>query len=107
MARFYGEIGYGEAVESEPGIWIDDIVEVKYYGDVIKNIRRLEDGTGLNKDLTVNNSISILADAYANEHFHSIRYIRWAGALWTVSAVDVQSPRLVLQLGGLYNGPTT
>jgi hypothetical protein len=106
MAKFYGEIGYGEAVESAPGVWTDVIIEMKYYGDVIRNIRKLEDGVGLNKDLAVNNSISIVADAYANEHFHAIRYIRWAGALWTVSTVDVQSPRLVLQLGGLYNGPT-
>lgn len=106
MARFYDAIGYGEAVESAPGVWTDVIMEVKYYGDVVKNARRLEDGVGLNKDLAVQNSISIVADAYANEHFHAMRYIRWAGALWTVSTVEVQSPRLLLHLGGLYNGPT-
>ncbi|MCA1806977.1 MAG: hypothetical protein LC687_03870, partial [Actinobacteria bacterium] len=57
-------------------------------------------------DLSVGNSISIVADAYANEHFFAIRYIRWAGTLWTVQNVDVESPRLVLRLGGVYNGPT-
>lgn len=105
MTRFYDSIGYGEAVESAPGVWTDTIVEAKYYGDVIRNTRKLEDGVGLNNDLAVNNSISIVADAYANEHFHAMRYIRWAGALWTISTVEVQSPRLLLQLGGLYNGP--
>lgn len=106
MTRFYDAIGYGETVESAPGVWTDVIVEVKYYGDVIRNTRKLEDGVGLNNDLIVQNSISIVADAYANEHFHAMRYIRWAGALWTISTVEVQSPRLLLRLGGLYNGPT-
>lgn len=105
MARFYGEIGYGVAVESAPGVWTDEITEVKYYGDVVRDGRGLEDGIGLNKDLNVNNSIRIVADAYANEHFHAMRYIRWAGALWTVQTVEVQSPRLLLRLGSLYNGP--
>lgn len=105
MAKFYGEIGYGEAVEDAPGVYIDAIVEYKYYGDVIRNTRKLTEGQSVNNDITVNNSISIVADAYAREHFFAIRYIRWAGALWTVSDVEVQSPRLILRLGGVYNGP--
>lgn len=107
MARFYGEIGYADASEeSAPGVWVENIVEYSYYGDVVRNTRRLQEGDTLNNDLTVQNSISVVADAYANEHFHAIRYIRWAGTLWTVSTVEVQSPRLLLRLGGVYNGPT-
>lgn len=106
MAKFYGAIGYGEAVESAPGVWADEITEVNYYGDVIRNSRKLEEGQYLNNDLTVGNSISIVADAYANEHFFAMRYISWAGTKWSISNVDVQSPRLVLRLGGVYNGPT-
>lgn len=105
MAKFYGRIGYGETEESAPGVWIDTIVEHSYYGDVIRNSRSLTDGENLNKDLTVGNSISIVADAYANEHFFAIRYVEWAGTLWTVSNVEVQAPRLLLRLGEVYNGP--
>jgi hypothetical protein len=105
MAKFYGEIGYGEAVESAPGVWTDNIVVKSYFGDVVRNTRRLQEGETLNNDLSVGNSISIVADAYANEHFFAIRYIKWAGTLWTVSDVEVQSPRLLLRLGGVYNGP--
>lgn len=106
--RFYGEIGYGETVEtpSGSGVYVDSIVEYLYYGDVTRNTRRLQEGDYLNNDLTVNNSISVVADAYANEHFFAIRYIKWAGTLWTVSDVEVQSPRLILRLGEVYNGPT-
>lgn len=106
MAKFYGTIGYGETVETKPGVWVDLITERQYRGDVIRNARQLKEGESVNNDLTVNNSISIVADAYANEHFFAIRYIRWAGTLWTVSSVDVKSPRLTLQLGGVYNGET-
>lgn len=108
MAKFYGVIGYGEAVEDPPesGVWVDQIVERKYYGDVVRNARSLEAGERLHDELTVSNSISIVADAYAHNHFFAIRYIKWAGTLWTVSNVEVQSPRLVLRLGGVYNGPT-
>jgi hypothetical protein len=105
MAKFYGVIGYGETVETAPGVWQDSIVERSYFGDVVRNTRRLQEGESLNNDLSVGNSISVVADAYANEHFFAIRYIQWAGTLWTVSDVDVQSPRLLLRLGGVYNGP--
>lgn len=106
MAKFYGAIGYGESVETAPGVWEDIIVERNYYGDVIRNSRKLQEGNSkLNNDLSVGNSISIVADAYANDHFFAIRYIPWAGTLWTVSDVEVQSPRLLLRLGGVYNGP--
>lgn len=106
MAKFYGKIGYGESEEKSPGVWEDNIVEYEYYGDVIKNTRRLQNGESVNDDLSVTNSISIVADPYANEHFFAIRYISWAGTLWKVSEVEVQRPRLVLRLGGVYNGPT-
>lgn len=108
MARFYGRIGYGETKESASGsgVWVDEIVERSYFGDVIRNTRILSQGENLNPDLSVGNSISVVADAYANDHFFAIRYVEWAGTLWTVTEVEVQSPRLILRLGEVYNGPT-
>ena len=105
MAKFHGKIGYGETVETAPGVYADVIVERKYFGDVIRNTRSLQESEKLNNDLSVGNSISIVADAYANLHFFAIRYVEWAGTLWTVSDIEVQSPRLILRLGGVYNGP--
>lgn len=108
MAKFYGRVGYGTTAEteSEDGVWVDQIVEHSYYGDVLRNTRDLREGEHLNPDLSVGNTISIVADEYANEHFFAIRYVEWAGTLWTVSNVEVQSPRLLLRLGEVYNGPT-
>lgn len=106
MTRFHGRIGYGIPTEKAPGVWVDEIVEHSYYGDVVRNARNLREGENLNFDLSVQNSISIVADAYANDHFFAIRYVEWAGTLWTVSSVEVQSPRLLLRLGEVYNGQT-
>lgn len=106
MAKYYGAIGYGEQIKTAPGVWEDAIVEYSYYGDVIRNSRRLEEADKINDDISVSNSISIVADEYARNHIFAMRYVRWAGALWTISDVDVQAPRLILRLGGLYNGPT-
>lgn len=104
--RYSGNVGYGTSVESAPGVWVDSIVVRPYSGDVIRNTRRLTEGEDLNPDLSVSNSISIVADAYANGHFFEIRYVEWAGTLWTVTDVEVQAPRLLLRLGEVYNGPT-
>lgn len=108
MARFYGDVGYGESIEDPPnsGIWKDSITEFSYSGDVIRNTRQLEAGEGLNQDIIVQNSISIVSDQYAIDHFFNIKYVRWSGVLWSVTSVEVRSPRLILSLGSVYNGPT-
>lgn len=108
MAKFYGEIGYNTGtVETPPdsGVWVDVITEVSYYGDVVRNSRQLREGELINDDISVSNSISVVADAFAYENIFAMRYIRWMGALWVVSNVDVQRPRLLLSLGGVYHGP--
>ena len=106
MAKFFGAIGYGVTTEKAAGVWTDDIVEFNYYGDIVRLATKNQETQNLNDDLLPQNSISIVADAYANEHFYAIRYVSWAGTLWTVTTVEVQRPRLLLRLGGVYNGPT-
>lgn len=105
MTKFYGKVGYGLSVETAPGVWDDQITERPYFGDVLRNTRRLQGGENVNDDLSVNNSISIVADPYAYGHFFSIRYVEWEGTLWAVSEVEVERPRLLLRLGSVYNGP--
>lgn len=107
MAKYSGMIGYGNTVENpnDPGVWEDVITERHYYGDVLRNTRRTEGSeNGTNDNINVSNQISIVADAYAREHFFEIRYITWQNSKWKVSNVEVQRPRLILTIGGLYNG---
>lgn len=107
MARFSGEIGYGTSVETpaDSGIWVDTIVEYPYFGNVTQKNRRAQVGESLNDNFTVGNLIEIIADQYAVENFAKIRYIRWEGQTWTITNVTVQRPRLLLDLGDIYNGP--
>lgn len=104
MAKFYGAIGFAEQVESTPGVWEEKIIPRCYFGDLIRNTRRLESADQINDGINVSNQISIVADPYANKNFHTMRYVEFMGAKWKVSNVEVQYPRLILTLGGLYNG---
>lgn len=107
MAKFYGLIGYCESVEGtgeREGIWEDRVTERYYYGDILKNSSRWEPGSDVNDNLRITNSFSIVADAYAYEHFYAIKYISWQGALWKVTSVEVQRPRLIINIGGVWNG---
>ena len=103
MAKFYGSIGYAELVEVNPGIWEEKITERKYYGDLIRNTRRLQTSDKLNYDINISNEISIVADPYANQNFHSMRYVEFMGAKWKINNVEVLYPRLILTIGGVYN----
>ena len=103
MAKWYGKIGFIKQVEKKPGVYTNETIERNYYGDVTRNIRRLDGTEFINDKVVVNNSISIVADAYANENFFAIRYASWMGSNWKVTSVEVQPPRLILTLGGVYN----
>lgn len=106
MAKFYGVVGYVDTQETAPGVYTEVATERKYYGDILKNVKRYVSSEYLNDNLTVNNSISIMADAYAYDNFFAIRYVNWMGANWKVTDVEVQRPRLILSLGEVYNGKT-
>lgn len=104
MAKYCGKIGYATTVEATPGVWKEQIVERKYYGDLTRNTRRLQSTDKVNDDIVVANELSIVADPYAINNFHSMRYAEFMGAKWKIVTVEVQHPRLILSLGGLYNG---
>ena len=104
MAKFYGTIGYATPTETEPGVWEEQITERPYYGDLIRNTRRLQSSSSINDDINIANEISILSDPYAIDHFYTMRYVEFMGAKWKISNVEVQYPRLILTIGGLYNG---
>jgi hypothetical protein len=104
MAKFYGKVGYVESVKTKPGVWDEAVTERSYYGDVLRNVRRYQTADKTTDDINVDVRISIVADPYANDHFHSIRYVEFMGTKWEVPSVEPQYPRLLLTLGGVYNG---
>lgn len=107
MAKWHGNIGYAPSfVETAPGVSEEEIVVKEYYGDFYRNTRRLESSGQVNDNVNINNRISIVADPYARENFHAMRWIEYMGSKWKISDVEVEYPRLILSLGGLYNDNT-
>ena len=107
MAKYRGKVGFGEQVKTKPGVYEDVITERTYSGDVVRAARQTDTGEGINSGYSLNNSISLVADNYALTHLFAIRYIEWAGVLWNVTSVSVEErPRLLVRMGGVYNGPT-
>lgn len=104
MAKFYGTIGYVKTVETEPGMWEEQEIERQYSGELVKNTRRLESSGGVNDNINISNEVSIVADPYAYENFHAMRYIKFMGAKWKINNIEVRYPRLILTIGGVYNG---
>lgn len=105
MSKWFGAIGFCDTVESVPGIWEEQIIEKNYYGDIVKNNRRFsEQSDSTNDNITVDNQLSVLADPYIHENLHRIRYVCFMGAKWKITSFEIQYPRIVLTLGGEYNG---
>ena len=111
MAKYYGMIGFGKTVETDPtnrpGVYELVIEERPYYGDILANNRRYERGDGLNDDLNVRNEFSILADPFAMENFSGMRYLTWLGSKWKITDVKIDFPRMTLSVGGVWNEQET
>lgn len=107
MAKFYGPIGYAVTEETTPGVWEDKITERMYYGDLVRNTRKLQTADQLNDNINVANEISILADPFARDNFYSMKYVGFMGTKWKIISVEVQYPRLILSVGGVYNEQQT
>lgn len=108
MAKFSGEIGFAVTLEDKidgvgTGVWREHVVERRYYGDLVRNTRKLQNSEHLNDNINIANSISIVADPFARQNIYAMRYVRYMGTEWKVSDVEVQYPRLILTIGGEYN----
>ena len=104
MNKWYGKVGYVETSEVEPGIWEEQETVRSYYGEFVRNSSKFRTSSDVNDDRDVSVELSIVADPYLDLHFHSIRYVEFAGVKWKVNTVEPKRPRLILTLGGEYNG---
>lgn len=104
MPKFIGKIGFVKTEETSPGVWRESSEEIKYTGDILRNTRHWETNQNVNSDLKVNNMISIIADQYCLKNFFSIKYVEWMGVKWEVTNIENSPPRLLITIGGVYNG---
>lgn len=104
MSKWYGKIGYGVTKETKPGCWTEEITVREYYGDLINDRWRRQSNNTINDDINFMSSLSILADQFISEHCYDIVYAEVMGYKWKVSDITIQYPRIILTLGGKYNG---
>jgi hypothetical protein len=104
MAKYYGSIGFAKQEEIRPGVWKEINTERSYYGEEVRNFRKLQPSGNVNDNINISVTLSIVSDPYANEHMYDMRYATYQGAKWKITDVEPQYPRLILTLGGLYNG---
>ena len=106
MNKYYGFVGFAVLTETKPDVFEEEIVERDYQGEFFKMERKLVSADHLNDNVVASTRVSIVADPFAYNHFHSIRYLTWMGANWKVTNVSVEYPRLILEIGDVYNGKT-
>lgn len=102
--KFYGTIGFTIEEETAPGVWKNKTEEKQVYGDVLSNTRRWDNGQEVNSDLNVSNRISVVASRFIYEHLGAMRWLLWNGTRWKISSAEIVRPRVILTLGGVYNG---
>lgn len=108
MAKYYGSIGYAKTEETSPGVYTTETVERKYSGDILRNTGSWAvSSESTNDDLDINVQISIVADPYAYKHFHQMKYIVFMGAKWKIKSIEPRYPRIIVTVGGVYNGQQT
>ena len=106
MSKFYGNVGFSIHEETAPDVYSETLTKRPYRGDVIRRRRRVQASDHQNDEFSIDNEISIVADDFACTNLPFIRFVEWMGAAWKVTSVDVQFPRLILTIGGVYNGNT-
>lgn len=103
--RYCGKIGYVVTVDDDTtGICESSTVEKVAKGDVLTNHLRVTDGVNINPDITITNRLSIVSEPFLLNNFQNIRYATWRGTKWAVESVEIALPRVILSLGGVYNG---
>lgn len=105
MSKYYGAIGFSEFVEKSPGVFIPQITEKNYRGDVTRNTFKYHAPTDqVNDNVNISNDFSIIADQYAFSNLSRIKYVTYMGAKWKINNVEVKFPRLILHVSDIYNG---
>lgn len=105
MNKWCGKIGFTYTGEIEPGLWVEnEIIERTYFGEIMSNKWKRQNSGNINDDINISNQISILADPYARNHVSTMTWIEFSHEKWKVMDVEVQYPRLIINMGGVYNG---
>lgn len=110
MPKCVVRIGYAESHEVQdpehPSVWVEDIIERMYRGDMYETTKRSDRSDQVIDGISINSTVSVVADEYAYGNFSKIKYVKFMGVCWKAETVKVQRPRLLINIGGVYHGRT-
>lgn len=104
MAKYAGLVGYVSLVESPPGVWNQVSNPKRMRGDIIRQSSSNQNGDKVNSDITLNHRVSLIGDAYSLGNYSDIKWIEIDGKKWEVNSIEIQRPRIIVTLGGVWNG---
>lgn len=104
MTRFYGKVGFANEGSLVDGVWTEGVTERSYFGDVLTEVINPQPGDKVVSDIQVSHRIEVVADAYLMDNFVRVKFVEWSGVLWVATSATIQRPRVLLTLGGVYNG---
>ncbi|HEI0617319.1 TPA: hypothetical protein SIF56_004548 [Escherichia coli] len=107
MAKYAGLVGYATQEEISPGVWEDVIIERRMRGDILRSVTQNQTSeVSVNDDVSINNRFSLIGDPFSKAHFQDMRYVKYLGRTYKVDSVELAHPRLIVEIGGIWNGPT-
>lgn len=104
MSKFSGLVGYVTQLETSPGVWSSVENSNMMKGDVIRQSSNSQNGDKVNSDVTLSHRVSLLGDAHSFNNYYNIRWVEVDGRKWQVASVEIQRPRIIVTLGGVWNG---
>lgn len=104
--KFHGFLGFVKFVESGTSPGKFDVVEeeIPVKGDLLRNALKYEPVEGNEKlNMAISNRFSFIAPNRVFENFEFLKFITWNNVRWNISNIEVNSPRLIVSISGVYN----
>lgn len=98
------KMGYRTTVENTPGVWVSTIEEKKCRADVLRISSRSTSTDSINSGIMLSNQFSIISSSNDMNNISNLLYIEYMGTRWRVSYVEFKYPRMIVNVGGVYNG---
>jgi hypothetical protein len=103
MARWAGKLGFvAPAVETATGVYTEPVTEVAYKGEILRESRGVTARNVPNPDVYVRMAISVIPGKDLREKIASLRYATYMNEKWTISSIEVQGQKIILNMGDRY-----
>lgn len=103
--KYSGMAGFSSSSEQvRPGVFKNKIVTYRVVGDVLNyGYNYQQSNNKVINDIRTTNRLSLLLTPHLRKHIGELVWLEFMGDKWRVDSFNIQSPRAIITLGGLYN----